>query len=128
MNQPRSRRDAGFEAAPHALELQLTYDDGDVFFEASTARARDIAGRLTSAGESRRRAVGTRFRTRGEERAMGHHRHAAARMGREVRAPRLVSPAGWMTALPVFEPHWQVTMAHGLASGMDRNRRRARGV
>jgi len=30
---------------------------------------------------------------------------------------RMVSPAGWMTALPVFEPHWQVTMAHGLASG-----------
>ena len=22
-----------------------------------------------------------------------------------------------MTALSVFEPHWQVTMAHGLASG-----------
>ncbi|KAK9823665.1 hypothetical protein WJX72_004524 [[Myrmecia] bisecta] len=27
------------------------------------------------------------------------------------------STAGWMAALPVFEPHWQVLMAHGLASG-----------
>lgn len=25
--------------------------------------------------------------------------------------------AGWLAALPVFEPHWQVMMAHGLASG-----------
>ena len=24
---------------------------------------------------------------------------------------------GWLAALPVFEPHWQVVMAHGLASG-----------
>jgi tocopherol cyclase len=25
--------------------------------------------------------------------------------------------AGWLATLPVFEPHWQVLMAHGLASG-----------
>lgn len=25
--------------------------------------------------------------------------------------------AGWLAALPVFEPHWQVVMAHGVASG-----------
>ena len=25
--------------------------------------------------------------------------------------------AGWLAALPVFEPHWQVLQAHGLASG-----------
>ncbi|GAB4820510.1 hypothetical protein N2152v2_007556 [Parachlorella kessleri] len=25
--------------------------------------------------------------------------------------------AGWLAALPVFEPHWQVMMAHGLATG-----------
>ncbi|GFR52594.1 hypothetical protein Agub_g15190, partial [Astrephomene gubernaculifera] len=25
--------------------------------------------------------------------------------------------AGWLSALPVFEPHWQVLMAHGEASG-----------
>ncbi|GAQ89951.1 tocopherol cyclase [Klebsormidium nitens] len=25
--------------------------------------------------------------------------------------------AGWLAALPVFEPHWQVNLAHGLASG-----------
>lgn len=25
--------------------------------------------------------------------------------------------AGWLAALPVFEPHWQVVMAHGLATG-----------
>ena len=28
------------------------------------------------------------------------------------------STAGWLSALPVFEPHWQVVMAHGLASGV----------
>jgi tocopherol cyclase len=27
------------------------------------------------------------------------------------------STAGWLAALPVFEPHYQVLMAHGLASG-----------
>lgn len=28
-----------------------------------------------------------------------------------------MSTAGWLSSLPVFEPHYQVTMAHGLASG-----------
>eukprot|EP01025_Chloroclados_australasicus_P016918 TRINITY_DN18630_c0_g1_i2.p1 TRINITY_DN18630_c0_g1~~TRINITY_DN18630_c0_g1_i2.p1 ORF type:complete len:459 (+),score=49.22 TRINITY_DN18630_c0_g1_i2:47-1378(+) len=27
------------------------------------------------------------------------------------------STAGWLAILPVFEPHWQVLMAHGMASG-----------
>lgn len=27
------------------------------------------------------------------------------------------STAGWLAALPVFEPHYQILMAHGLASG-----------
>lgn len=27
------------------------------------------------------------------------------------------STAGWLASLPVFEPHWQVVMAHGLATG-----------
>jgi tocopherol cyclase len=27
------------------------------------------------------------------------------------------STAGWLAALPVFEPHWQVLLAHGLANG-----------
>jgi tocopherol cyclase len=27
------------------------------------------------------------------------------------------STAGWLAALPVLEPHWQVLMAHGLATG-----------
>lgn len=27
------------------------------------------------------------------------------------------STAGWLASLPVFEPHWQVLMAHGTASG-----------
>lgn len=30
---------------------------------------------------------------------------------------RQQATAGWLAALPVFEPHWQVLMAHGLASG-----------
>lgn len=30
---------------------------------------------------------------------------------------RQQATAGWLAALPVFEPHWQVMMAHGLASG-----------
>eukprot|EP00803_Ostreobium_quekettii_P009211 evm.model.scf_772EXC.8 EVM.evm.TU.scf_772EXC.8 scf_772EXC:60971-64254(+) len=30
---------------------------------------------------------------------------------------RQQSTAGWLAALPVFEPHWQVLMSHGLASG-----------
>jgi len=30
---------------------------------------------------------------------------------------RQFSTAGWLAALPVFEPHYQVLMAHGLASG-----------
>eukprot|EP00958_Prasinococcus_capsulatus_P016065 scaffold1766_cov401-Prasinococcus_capsulatus_cf.AAC.22 len=28
-----------------------------------------------------------------------------------------LSCAGWLSSLPVFEPHWQVCMAHGLATG-----------
>ena len=27
------------------------------------------------------------------------------------------STAGWLSSLPVFEPHYQITMAHGLATG-----------
>ena len=30
---------------------------------------------------------------------------------------RQKATAGWLAALPVFEPHWQVVMAHGLATG-----------
>ena len=29
--------------------------------------------------------------------------------------------AGWLAALPVFEPHWQVVQAHGLATGRARH-------
>ncbi len=32
-------------------------------------------------------------------------------------AGRQQATAGWLASLPVFEPHWQVMMAHGLASG-----------
>ena len=28
-----------------------------------------------------------------------------------------LSSAGWLSTLPVFEPHWQVCMGHGLATG-----------
>lgn len=34
----------------------------------------------------------------------------------DVGAPQRAS-AGWLSALPVFEPHWQVLMAHGLSTG-----------
>lgn len=30
---------------------------------------------------------------------------------------RQYSTAGWLAAFPVFEPHWQITMAHARASG-----------
>lgn len=30
---------------------------------------------------------------------------------------RQQSTAGWLSALPIFEPHWQVLMAHGEATG-----------
>lgn len=33
------------------------------------------------------------------------------------RAGKQQSTAGWLAALPVFEPHWQIMMARGLASG-----------
>ncbi len=32
-------------------------------------------------------------------------------------APKSKATAGWLSYLPVFEPGWQVLMAHGLASG-----------
>lgn len=32
-------------------------------------------------------------------------------------AGRQRATAGWLASLPVFEPHWQVMMAHGVASG-----------
>jgi len=32
-------------------------------------------------------------------------------------AARQRATAGWLASLPVFEPHWQVLMSHGLASG-----------
>ena len=32
-------------------------------------------------------------------------------------AAKQYSTAGWLAALPVFEPHYQVVMAHGLATG-----------
>ena len=32
-------------------------------------------------------------------------------------AGRQRATAGWLASLPVFEPHWQVMMAHGAASG-----------
>ena len=102
---------AGFEGAAHALELKSTR--GDDFFEVSREGARH-RGRLTSEGES-------------EEGPWGGGRAAKSVRWDITVTPlrgwgggpgaKMVSPAGWMTALPVFEPHWQVTMAHGLASG-----------
>jgi tocopherol cyclase len=37
--------------------------------------------------------------------------------GGDVQNSRQFSTAGWLAALPVFEPHWQVLLAHGLATG-----------
>ncbi len=31
---------------------------------------------------------------------------------------RQYSTAGWLASFPVFEPHWQITMAHARASGL----------
>ena len=30
---------------------------------------------------------------------------------------RQYSTAGWLASFPVFEPHWQITMAHARATG-----------
>ena len=66
---------------------------------------------------------------RGEIGALGHHRDARARIGGgSATAAKMVSTAGWMTALPVFEP--RSAGHHGARFGewVDRNGRRSRGV
>ena len=101
-----------FEAAPHALELQLTYDDGE-FFSVDGEGSRH-AGRLTSAGEA---ADGPWARGLDAHEVSWDITVTPLRGWGGGANAKQVSPAGWMTALPVFEPHWQVTMAHGLATG-----------
>lgn len=39
------------------------------------------------------------------------------RLGWGSPGQRQLSTAGWLAAVPIFEPHWQVLMAHGSASG-----------
>lgn len=101
-----------FEGASHALELKATRA-GDEFFEVSREGTRH-RGSLTSAGEDEDGpwGCGRAAKTVRWDIAVTPLRGWGGGPG-----ARMVSPAGWMTALPVFEPHWQVTMAHGLASG-----------
>jgi tocopherol cyclase len=105
-------RPKDFEGSPRALEFGLKYDDGG-YFETTREGTRH-AGSLTSAGES--------------EDGPWSGKKSAREISWDItvtplrgwgggEGANMVSPAGWMTALPVFEPHWQVTMAHGLASG-----------
>ena len=111
---------AGFEGAAHALELKSTR--GDDFFEVSREGARH-RGSVDERGRERGRAVGRR--TRGEERAMGHHGDAASRMGGRTGGEDGVArglddgAAGVRAALASH---------HGARIGerMDRDRRRAR--
>ena len=103
---------SAFEAAPHALELQLACADGD-FFSVAGEGSRH-AGRLTSVGEADDGPWGRGLDAR--EVAWDFTVTPLRGWGGGANAKQL-SPAGWMTALPVFEPHWQVTMAHGIATG-----------
>ena len=103
---------SGFTASAHALELALTRG-GDEFFEVAREGARH-RGWLTSEGEDETGpwSGGCAARSVRWDITVTPVRGWGGGVG-----AKMVSPAGWMTALPVFEPHWQVTMAHGLASG-----------
>ena len=121
-----------FRADPHALELRMPLEPGvgvptpepansadprdlePEFFEVSEGGARH-RGRLTRdpslddpavwPASKRVSVVEWDFRVR-----------AVAGYGGDRDRPQL-STAGWLSALPVFEPHYQVLVAHGLATG-----------
>jgi len=101
-----------FEAAAHALELSLTCANGEYFSVANEGSRH--AGWLTSVGELEDGPWG---RGRAARDVRWDITVTPVRGWGGGRGAKMVSPAGWLTALPVFEPHWQVTMAHGLATG-----------
>ena len=121
-----------FRADPHALELRMPLEPGvgvptpdparpaephhlePEFYEVSEGGARH-RGRLTRdpsrddpavwPPSKRVSVVEWDFRVR-----------PVAGYGGDRERPQ-ISTAGWLSALPVFEPHYQVLLAHGLATG-----------
>jgi len=122
-----------FSGDPHALALRMTLGgggDGDgggggggtadeEFFEI-TDDGRRHRGRLSksksSAGPLEDHSVWPREKCVSEARWDIAVRPVLGYGGRADDVDN-VSLAGWLSSLPVFEPHYQVTMAHGLASG-----------
>ena len=104
-----------FTAAPHELALRMDYahaEGGSEFYE--VARGGSVhRGRLRLGDEVNDPSVWPPEKLASEVR-WDFSVEPVAGYGDRGRA---TSTAGWLSSLPVFEPHYQITMAHGLATG-----------
>jgi hypothetical protein len=97
---------AGWTAASHELALSKSFPGGDGgdFFELTTTRNR---GRLQASDAAASDVT-----------AVEYDVCIKPLMGwGGSRFERQYSTAGWLAALPIFEPGYQIIMSHGLASG-----------
>lgn len=123
-----------FAAAPHALVLRMpmgrsdaaneadeTDEETDTFFEV-LADGRRHRGRLVASTTREDESIWPSAK-RVETVAWDFSVSVQAGFGArgegtgETSKQKHASTAGWMSALPVFEPHYQILMAHGLATG-----------
>jgi len=104
-----------FTAAPHELALRMDYahaEGGPEFYEVACG-GRVHRGRLRLGDEVNDPSVWPPEKLASEVR-WDFTVEPVAGYGDRGRA---TSTAGWLSSLPVFEPHYQITMAHGLATG-----------
>lgn len=96
----------GWTAASHELALSKSFPGGDggEFFELTATRNR---GRLQASDAAASDVT-----------AVEYDFDIKPLMGwGGSRFERQYSTAGWLAALPIFEPGYQIIMSHGLASG-----------
>ena len=116
-----------FTAAPHELSLRMEYPQGSEgdpaeFYEVSDG-GRVHRGRLRVGDEVNDPTVWPHHKlvqteTRWDFTVKPVAGYGGGAMGGEKgNQTNARSPAGWLSSLPVFEPHYQITMAHGLATG-----------
>ena len=120
-----------FAAAPHALALRMPMgrpdapneadeaDDDEMFYEVS-CDGRRHRGRLVASTTREDESIwpsAKRVETVAWDFSVSVQAGFGARGDGAGETSEHTSTAGWLSALPVFEPHYQILMAHGLASG-----------
>lgn len=106
-----AREVGGFRASQRHLSLRHAFGPAaeNAWFDASATRhSGSLAARQDTAGPGPESTVGTC--------RWDYVTRPVSGWGGDAGATQR-STAGWLAAVPVFEPHWQVLMSHGLSTG-----------